>query len=61
SILMEEGGCMDSKENMEEGPGLYEQYQQLPANHYGFLKGLTKSPAMLPYTHHRLNVVIVKN
>ncbi|SPX59809.1 hypothetical protein [Legionella feeleii] len=52
---------MDSKENMEEGPGLYEQYQQLPANHYGFLKGLTKSPAMLPYTHHRLNVVIVKN
>ncbi|WP_156506598.1 response regulator, partial [Legionella feeleii] len=71
SILMEEGGCMDSKENMEkqlgadhdenmeEGPGLYEQYQELPANHYGFFKGLNQKPCNVPSTHNRLTIAIV--
>lgn len=68
---MEEGGCMDSKENMEkqlgadhdenmeEGPGLHEQYQQLPANHYGFFKELRQKPCNVPSLNNRLTIAIV--
>lgn len=44
---------------MEEGPGLYEQYQKLPTNQYGFLKGLNQKPCNVPSTHNRLTIAIV--